>query len=147
MNKDRIPDTSATYEIRINGSLDQKWSDWFDGFTFEHREGDTTLTGPVADQAALHGLLAKIRDLGLPILVVMRADLRKAVMLKNYRHQIPSETIKTENPLTKGVCAAAALSYLAVIGAVSGGAGSLSLVIEEHSTAILSAESIPPIEE
>lgn len=56
-----------TYEIRIKGILDEKWSDWFDGFTITHQENETLLAGPVPDQGALHGLLAKIRDLGLPI--------------------------------------------------------------------------------
>jgi hypothetical protein len=61
------------YEIRVKGSLEPRWSDWFDGFTVTQQGIDETLlTGPVADQPALHGLLAKIRDLGLPILTVSR---------------------------------------------------------------------------
>jgi hypothetical protein len=54
------------YEIRIKGHLDDRWRDWFDGMTITLEDsGDTVLTGPVADQAALHGLLKKVRDLGL----------------------------------------------------------------------------------
>ena len=56
-----------TYQIRIKGILDEKWSDWFDGFTITHQENETVLYGPIPDQGALHGLLAKLRDLGLPI--------------------------------------------------------------------------------
>ena len=57
-----------TYQIKIKGILDDKWSDWFDGFTITHQaENETILEGPVPDQAALHGLLARLRDLGLPI--------------------------------------------------------------------------------
>ena len=71
-------DEQSIYQITVKGNLDQKWSDWFDGFAIHCQPDDTTLlTGPVADQAALHGLLAKIRDLGLPLLLVrrMREDL------------------------------------------------------------------------
>ena len=65
----------GTYEIRVTGKLDPKWSDWFDGFTVTPAGGaETKLTGTVADQAALHGMLHKIRDLGLPLLSVRRLD-------------------------------------------------------------------------
>ena len=66
-------DERGVYQIRVKGNLDRKWSDWFDGFTIVSQAHDETLlTGPVADQAALHGLLAKVRDLGLPLLLVKR---------------------------------------------------------------------------
>jgi len=59
------------YQIRLKGHLGSQWSDWFDGLTITLEEnGDTLLTGPVVDQAALYGLLKKIRDLGLPLLSV-----------------------------------------------------------------------------
>jgi hypothetical protein len=59
------------YEIRLKGHLDDRWADWFEGLTITLEEdGDTILTGPVIDQAALHGLLKKVRDLGLPLLSV-----------------------------------------------------------------------------
>ena len=59
------------YEIRIKGHLDDRWADWFDGLTITLEEdGDTLLTGPVIDQAALHGLIKKVRDLGMPLLSV-----------------------------------------------------------------------------
>jgi hypothetical protein len=59
------------YAIRIKGHLDDKWVDWFEGLTITMKEnGDTLITGPVIDQAALHGLLKKIRDLGMPLLSV-----------------------------------------------------------------------------
>ena len=58
-------------EIRVKGQIDQHWSDWFDDLTVTHTEqNETVLTGPIVDQAALHGLLAKLRDLGLPIVSV-----------------------------------------------------------------------------
>ena len=63
------------YRIRVIGHLAPRWSDWFDGFQMTYQGEDTTLIGPVADQAALHGILAKIRDLGLPILLVENLDL------------------------------------------------------------------------
>jgi hypothetical protein len=66
-------DRQGVYQIRVRGILDEKWSDWFDGFTIiPQGDDETLLTGPVADQAALHGLLGKIRDLGLPLLSVER---------------------------------------------------------------------------
>jgi len=59
------------YQIRIEGHLGQQWMDWFDGLTITLEEdGDTLLTGPVIDQAALHGLLKRVRDLGMPLLSV-----------------------------------------------------------------------------
>ncbi len=59
------------YQIRINGHLGCQWTDWFGGLTITLEDnGDTLLTGPVVDQAALHGLLRKVRDLGMPLLSV-----------------------------------------------------------------------------
>lgn len=69
----RKVDRQGIYQIRVRGILDEKWSDWFDGFTIiPQGDEETLLTGPVADQAALHGLLGKIRDLGLHLLSVER---------------------------------------------------------------------------
>jgi len=65
----------AYYEIRVQGVLDSRWSAWFDGLRVTSDEpGQTTIAGPVTDQAALHGLLTKIRDLGLPLLSVRHLD-------------------------------------------------------------------------
>jgi hypothetical protein len=59
------------YEIRIKGHLDDRWAEWFEGLTITlEDQGDTLLTGLVVDQAALHGLLKKVRDLGIPLLSV-----------------------------------------------------------------------------
>jgi hypothetical protein len=66
------------WEIRLKGHLDARWSAWFDGLSLTHeRDGTTLLAGPVADQAALHGLLQKVRDLGLPLLSVTCIDPRQ----------------------------------------------------------------------
>ena len=63
------------YQIRLKGHLGQQWAAWFDGLAITlEANGDTLLTGPVADQAALHGLLRKVRDLGLPLLAVTCID-------------------------------------------------------------------------
>ena len=62
-------------EIRIKGHLDDRWEDWFEGLTITLEDnGDTLLTGPVVDQAALHGLLRKVRDLSIPLLSVNRVE-------------------------------------------------------------------------
>ncbi|RPI87825.1 MAG: hypothetical protein EHM41_03550 [Chloroflexi bacterium] len=59
------------YEIRLKGHLDDRWAEWFEGLNITLEDnGDTLLTGPVIDQATLHGLLKKVRDLGLPLLSV-----------------------------------------------------------------------------
>ena len=63
------------YEIRVEGVLDDRWSAWFDDLEVtSDAGGQTIIAGPVADQAALHGLLAKVRDLGLPLLALRRVD-------------------------------------------------------------------------
>ena len=62
------------YEIRVHGHLDTRWAAWFDGLTLTHgSDGTTIIEGPVADQAALHGVLQKIRDLSLPLISVNHA--------------------------------------------------------------------------
>ena len=67
------------YEIRLKGHLDNRWADWFEGLTITREDnGDTRLTGPVVDQAALHGLLRKVRDLGLPLIAVIQVDPKQA---------------------------------------------------------------------
>jgi hypothetical protein len=68
--RDRSPE-SQVYQVRIRGHLNGSWSEWFEGASITQEEdGTTVLTGPVADQPALHGLLVRIRDLGLPLLSV-----------------------------------------------------------------------------
>ena len=65
----------GVYQIVIKGHLDSEWSEWFDGLTITLvGSGETILTGPLADQTALHGVLIKIRDLGLPLLSLTRID-------------------------------------------------------------------------
>ena len=63
------------YQIRLKGYLGSQWTDWFEGLTITLKDnGDTLLTGPVIDQAALHGLLKKVRDLGLPLVSVNHVE-------------------------------------------------------------------------
>jgi hypothetical protein len=75
VSADRLTKPSH-YEVRIDGLLDDRWSAWFEGLTVTSDESgcQTIIAGPIVDQAALHGVLAKIRDLGLPLLSVCRID-------------------------------------------------------------------------
>jgi hypothetical protein len=67
------PDDPGRYEIRVQGRLDARWAAWFDGMTLTPDiDGTTTIHGPVVDQAALHGLLLRLRDVGLPLVSVMQ---------------------------------------------------------------------------
>lgn len=77
--KDKMTDTPISnvqyYEIRLKGHLETRWMKWFNGLVIRLEDnGDTLLTGAVVDQAALHGLLKKVRDLGLPLLSVNRVE-------------------------------------------------------------------------
>jgi hypothetical protein len=70
-----LPDEPDCYEIRVRGHLDVRWEAEFEGMRFTHqRDGSTVLTGRVVDQAALHGLLRRLRDLALPLLSVNRVE-------------------------------------------------------------------------
>ena len=68
-------DQLMVYQIRIEGYLGPGWTEWFDGMDITLTDnGDTLLTGPVVDQAALHGLLRKVRDLGIPLISAIRVE-------------------------------------------------------------------------
>jgi hypothetical protein len=77
---ERHPPTGSSreagrYEIRVMGHLDSRWAAWFDGMILSHDgDGTTLLNGLVVDQAALHGLLAKVRDIGLPLISVTQVE-------------------------------------------------------------------------
>jgi hypothetical protein len=77
------PADRSRYEIRLRGQLDPRWSDWFEGFTLTVSDEHTTLTGSVADQAALHGLIRRVGDLGLTLISVTA---------------LPSNSPSTEHP-------------------------------------------------
>jgi hypothetical protein len=80
LNSEFDPGQPTVYQIRVKGHLGRQWTDWFGGLTVTLEDnGDTFLTGAVADQAALYGLLRKVRDLGLPLISVNR-------VLFNERH-------------------------------------------------------------
>ena len=68
----RDSDGPMVYQIRLEGHLGPQWADWFEGLIITGDDGDTLLTGPVVDQAALHGLLRKVRDLGIALVSVHR---------------------------------------------------------------------------
>jgi hypothetical protein len=71
--RDMQSNEGGSYEIRLKGHLNARWADWFDGLALtQESDGTTMLSGSVVDQAALHGLLGKVRDLGLPLIAVNR---------------------------------------------------------------------------
>ena len=73
------------YEIRVNGHLDSRWVAWFDGLSLTTGvEGVTVISGPVVDQAALHGLLAKLRDLGIPLVSLIQLRTSEPTELTNF---------------------------------------------------------------
>jgi hypothetical protein len=75
INSESDPGQPLVYQIRIKGQLGRHWTDWFGGLTLTTLDnGETLLTGPVVDQAALHGLLRKVRDLGVLLLSVSRVE-------------------------------------------------------------------------
>lgn len=78
-------DPPIIYQIRLKGHLSQQWMDWFDGLTITLEDGNTLLRGPVVDQSALHGILKKIRDLGMPLLSVntVRSEQQETLDVKN----------------------------------------------------------------
>ncbi|MCP4937375.1 MAG: hypothetical protein GY927_24980 [bacterium] len=89
------PGQPNIYRIRIKGHLSSQWSDWFEGLTITLEEGgNTLLSGPVVDEAALHGLLKKVRDLGMPLLSVNR--------IKFNRSDGADVEIKSEPDIRKG---------------------------------------------
>ena len=67
------------YEIRISGHLDARWATWFEGMTLTtHEDGTTVVRGVLADQAALHGVLQKVRDAGLPLISIVQLDTKRS---------------------------------------------------------------------
>ena len=81
-------DDSRLYEIRIKGHLDDRWKDWFGGLTITLEDnGNTLLTGTVLDQAALHGLLKKVRDLGLPLISLICVAPSQEEETTDHEHQ------------------------------------------------------------
>jgi hypothetical protein len=78
-NSEIDPDQPVVYQIRIKGHLGREWTDWFEGLTLTLEDnGETLLTGAVVDQAALHGLLRKVRDIAMPLLSVVCVNPRQA---------------------------------------------------------------------
>jgi hypothetical protein len=86
LNPKTDPDEQLAYQIGVRGHLDRQWSDWFGGLTITREDnGDTLLTGPVVDQAALHGLLRMVRDLGMTLVSVVE------VPIDEHRRHEPTE--------------------------------------------------------
>lgn len=91
------PGQPVVYQIRIKGHLGSQWTDWFDGLTIALEEdGDTLLTGPLVDQSALHGLLKKVRDLGMPLVSVSQVQTNET---HSYRLQKERKMNTTEGSL------------------------------------------------
>jgi len=88
------PEPSALlYQIRIKGHLDKQWTDWFEGMTIAQDNDNTLLTGTVVDQAALYGLLKKVRDLGMPLVSVNRVRFNETDLSRSNKE--PKLNVKT----------------------------------------------------
>lgn len=80
LNRVSDPDEPTIYQIRIKGHLGNQWTEWFEGMVITPEDnGETLLTGPVIDQSALHGLLRKVRDLGMPLVSVIQVKTEQIV--------------------------------------------------------------------
>jgi hypothetical protein len=89
-------DESGLYEIRLKGHLNNRWAGWFDGLTITLEEdGTTLLTGPVVDQAALHGLLKRVRDLGMPLVSVSPVEPGPSTTLPRGTGQADQSDVKS----------------------------------------------------
>jgi len=106
LNQITDPGQPMVYQIRIKGHLGRQWTDWFEGLTITLEDnGETLLTGPVVDQAALHGLLKKVRDLGMPLLSVNRvepgqedvADAEQVVDQDTQKRRLDFDTVSSYN--------------------------------------------------
>ena len=92
--EDRVE--AGRYAIRLTGHLDARWAAWFDGLTVSHEaDGATLISGPIADQAALHGLLQRVRDLGLPLVSVTRDETGPPATFGTGQAEVPSTSITT----------------------------------------------------
>jgi hypothetical protein len=86
------PGESMVYQIRLKGHLGRQWTNWFEGLTITLEDnGETLLTGPVLDQAALHGLLKKVRDLGMPLVSVQQVEADPAKAKETYQNHSNKE--------------------------------------------------------
>jgi hypothetical protein len=95
LNTKTDPGKPTLYQIRIKGHLDSQWTEWFGGLDITLvDDGDTLLTGPVVDQAALHGLLKKVRDLGIPLLSVIQVQIHETNQYHSKKGIIKMNTIK-----------------------------------------------------
>jgi hypothetical protein len=85
------PSQPVVYQIRLKCHLGSQWTDWFGGLTLTLEEdGDTLLTGPVVDQAALHGVLKKVRDLGLPLISINPVEPAPSTPLGTGQEDVPA---------------------------------------------------------
>jgi len=96
INSESDPGQPLVYQIRIKGHLGRDWTDWFEGLSITLEDnGETLLTGPVIDQAALHGLLKKVRDVGMPLLSVIEVQFNE-----NHRYQSKKDPLLSSPMMT-----------------------------------------------
>ena len=110
------PSQTVVYQIRLKGHLDSQWTDWFEGLTITLEEdGDTLLTGPVIDQSALHGLLRKVRDLGMPLVSVNQVQSKETHLYrlqKEIKMNTTEGSLRGTNKSTTGIDPRIKLSLL-----------------------------------
>jgi hypothetical protein len=131
---------SDLYEIRIRGQLDGRWADWFGGMTIALEDnGDTTMTGPIVDQAALHGMLKKVRDLGMPLLSVNCVGDEKTLIQGKEKKMTTDRKTAMAVGVLYIVGTAAGVACLGFTGALRNAQDTLALVAANGSSLIVGA--------
>ena len=137
LNSKFDPDQPNIYRIKIKGRLDDQWTEWFEGLTITPEAGgNTQLTGPVIDDAALHGLLKKVRDLGLPLISVNRIETVQA-------DRCESTQTQKENDMRRPLMLWPLIFILLILATGGGLYGGITMLIDPTGDLLGVADALP----